>query len=469
MLWKCCFNDYQWKSHPHLHFFQHPTQIDGVVHNESTTHRGPFVLLAMKLASLILFTLLTTLVIACSPTSTSAGGQEDQALLLQLEGELFGSGDEQGPPLDSLLLQVCEESAAFWVPELQAMRGRYMDLEDEGQGLLLLTSIRRLQGRPDPLTVEAQWLEQGPFEFPELPHVGVRLLHSEGETESFEMIVGGDYRSGRLARWDVEFVDSSAAIHAGIDDWSSFMGGGMYHTETVGPGYIWGIQDPPEYDVAMALDSGEPVAEIQFLPVTLRLASYRKPNKLDRFQVRVLYHAMNAIADREDARDMLAFRSAPLELDWRPRRIQYEAGDRERIGSIIQLAMQQEEVVVFESHLPDYQGAPEPEAHPLDRLYAEGWKAVPLLIEQLDAKAPVAENAHVLAALYNLTGIVSPAHRSHRGALGPYFLNQGHAPEGSGVFSSAIGGKVNAPEANAMAQAPLIQRWKSLAVHFQID
>ncbi len=165
---------------------------------------------------------------------------------------------------------------------------------------------------------------------------------------------------------------------------------------------------------------------------------------------------------------MLVFRSQPLGVEWRPRKIQYSTGDRERIQSIIQLAVQEPEIVVIEDHLPHFQGLADPKAHPLDRLYAEGWKAVPMLIEELNPQKPTTENARILAALHNLTGMVSPVEFRNGNVLGSYSHSRGRMPQGSSVFSAPMVGKSKAQEPTAGAQEPLIKRWRGLAGFFDI-
>lgn len=124
---------------------------------------------------------------------------------------------------EALLALVAARKAARWEPVILELLEPVPAGEDapylsHSLELHLLTVLRRLQGRPDPLTVEARFLSEPPYVFPALPVVGVRLLHAQGETESFTLQIGGNYRSGRLARWDLELFGADGEPHAGVDD-----------------------------------------------------------------------------------------------------------------------------------------------------------------------------------------------------------------------------------------------------------
>ncbi len=382
----------------------------------------------------------------------------DDELQKRIDAWVSGEDVKDG---EQCLCSLAGRSREVWEPRLKA----WWELSQEEAAtdslgylrevtqVLLLTALRRMQGRPDPLTVEAALLGEGPYLFPQLPVVGVRLLHTEGETATFPMQIGGDYRSGRLSRWDVEFRDAKGKPHGGVDDWTSMFGGGMSQRLPVGPGFVWGIDQDEPWNLDR--EEGEPKPP---LPIPLPVAAYRRPATFGKYTLRVAYHDSATIADESDSTGRILFRSQELEFEWAPRAVEISKADEARVNAALEKLYKEKKVSLTGFHLPGYQGSKAEDAHALDHLFVEGWKAVPILIDNLQVARIPSQRAHLIAALYDLTGLESPQGWSARGAIGNYELYGGYVPAGSGVKSTPARGS-GTGKIRAQAQDRVVERW----------
>jgi hypothetical protein len=371
--------------------------------------------------------------------------------------------------LDHTLLALAGRDTARWTPILQEL----LDTHRAGGGdldLYYLTALRRMQGREDPLKVEARLLSEGPYLYPELPIVGVRLVHTEGETESFSLTLGGEYRSGRLGRWDVWLTDEFGAPHAGIDDWTSLMGGGgIYRRQIVGPGFAWGIEVPSEWEVISAQLEGREVGPVRVEPVPLAISNYKRPLAPGKYEATLVYHDHAAIADERHPERLFVFRSEPLRFEWQRRPVRLEPEREARIRVLAIELLEESPVLVTGFHLTTgYDGDAKGE-HALDRLFAEGWAVLPVLVDMVEASRDPVHRAWWLAALYDLSGLESPAGFSARGALGSHHTIGNPAPAGAGVVSSAPTGKTTSSPPTLEAQERFVVAWRQHLEHFAID
>src|SRR5207245_4935441 len=114
----------------------------------------------------------------------------------QVLTEIIRRGDEE-----------CEE---FLKKEFEATKKQKVD----GQNLELLTALRRVQKKPDPVIVEVRISKNLEVTTRSLPRLQVALKNvDEGKTPVI-IAFGGEYRSGRLSGWrcgeNVEKVKSYA-------------------------------------------------------------------------------------------------------------------------------------------------------------------------------------------------------------------------------------------------------------------
>ena len=135
-------------------------------------------------------------------------------------------------------------------------------------------AIRRSQGQPDPLEIEIASSEEaipGLVRLPPTLNVAIRNVDVEQSPVHFKF--GGDYRSGRLARWRMSAVDSEGNS---VEVWPRRfgMGGGVYSSGELEFGEIYKTE--------------------------LSVSDYLKIEKPGRYQLIVFYHNEEAIADVEN-------------------------------------------------------------------------------------------------------------------------------------------------------------------------
>ena len=112
--------------------------------------------------------------------------------------------------------------------------------------LHLLTALRRVQKKPDPLRIlVAGKLKRG-YSLQEKPRFTLLLTNLDEEKQPVTgFTVGGDYRTGRLARWRFEVRDEKGRLLPIIGP-GLLMGGGLGHWETLEYGESWKAELPLE-------------------------------------------------------------------------------------------------------------------------------------------------------------------------------------------------------------------------------
>ena len=370
----------------------------------------------------------------------------DDALEKLIVDSLAPTEWQQRKEREATLFEVLQRGGDDWIPRIERIWDRAQELRasegfrDESLELHVLTTLRRLQGRPDPFTVEATFVTEGPYVFPRLPVVGVRLLYTTGETETFLTRIGGDYRGGRLDRWDLMLTGEDGTPHPGVDGWSSIMGGGISSTARAEKGFVWGLESPSQNERYRLQRAKKPVPEIKHLPVPLPMVKYQRPRQLGKFTVRAAYHATEAIAGLDGHGRLIVHTSEPLAFEWKPRIIKLSEAEETRVRAVVNDYLKAKDVVVTSDHLPGYRGSKDPAAHPLDHLFAEGWNVVPFLADALLMGGTPHEQALLIAGLYSLTGLESPTGFRGHGVLGNHTFYRGRVPKGSGVSSTRATG-----------------------------
>lgn len=135
-------------------------------------------------------------------------------------------------------------------------------------------AIRRLQGKRDPLEITIDNSERGiKGEVRCLPVLNVHIKNVDSEKSPMYFTFGGNYRSGRLTRWRIHATDERG-IPVSTRPRNFGMGGGVYSTGDL----KFGAKDSVK------------------LPVGNYLA-IREPG---RYQLTVMYHNEETIADASD-------------------------------------------------------------------------------------------------------------------------------------------------------------------------
>ncbi len=248
-------------------------------------------------------------------------------------------------------------------------------------GLALLTALRRIQHRPDPVVITVNSEQAVEATFPRFPTVALALRNedSAGATVSLvpALLVYGLDGSGPLGE----------ALRVSRCAPRRFDGGG-----------------PPA-----ALAPGDE------LPTTLAAASWLRMNSPGEYRLRVsLLPGTNPLLER-DLRGHIALQSQELRLILRPLRIRLSRAERDQHLSWLR-AIGVEKTVVVLTHdalaepvdpMPRPPGKwSGPADDPEDRLYRAGLLTLPALFDALDD--PALDSLHrawAVAMLWNLTGV----------------------------------------------------------------
>ena len=243
--------------------------------------------------------------------------------------------------------------------------------------LEVLTVLRRLQGKPDPMQI----VVSGPREciFPNLPTFEVALTNLDFEKKPVVFTEGGNYRGGRQARWRFEVRDDKGNLMPVIvsgDEGGLSREAILEHEQTWNTNLVMGS--------FIDLEPGE-------------------------YTVRILYHDHITIADADTTAGLILCRSEPIKLTVQPRVIDLSKKDREEIRGLIGKLDPKAKVLVlggtYGKHVHDFI----PPQSAAGEILERGWKTVPVLLDELeDAKLEPARRAWVLALLFTITGRNDP-------------------------------------------------------------
>lgn len=247
------------------------------------------------------------------------------------------------------------------------------------ENLQVLTALRRIQKKPDPLAITiAQRPEPGSV-WPELPVLKVTLANADAGRCPIRIFVG-DFAFGptQWSRWRVNVRMSD---------------GSLARVRPYGAGSTGHFR---------RLDFGESVE------VPLDMARYVGPLEPGEYVFWVQYHDVLPLnGDRHDT-GLILCESEPARLQVTPRVIQ--VGDAGR-GAASDLAALDETgtVKIFRGDYAEDSYDFLPPDSPPGRLLLTGWPAVPALVRALEAPDLVPrKRAWVLAVLYSITGLADP-------------------------------------------------------------
>jgi len=158
------------------------------------------------------------------------------------------------------------------------------------ENLELLAALRRMEGKPDPLHILVSGSQVVECTTATLPTIEVSIRNVDVGKEAVGFQVGGDYRSGRQARWRFEVRDEEGNLTP-VKPQSGGGGGGKF------------LRKMLEFR--------------QSYETKLEMGKYVEPLTPGRYRVRVLYHDLYPIADI-DFPNLILFSSDPFELIVRP-------------------------------------------------------------------------------------------------------------------------------------------------------
>jgi len=320
--------------------------------------------------------------------------------------------------------------------ELEAQRKDVSRDKDWMQNLPLLTALRRIQKKPDPVEIMVKQLGTVSTKS-ELPCFSVVIKNVDVEKQPFHFSFGGDYRSGRFARCTFEVKDAKGNLLP-PRHWESMMGGGMFQMGDLEYGKTWDTELP--------------------------MGSYVKITEPGEYTVRVLYHNTDHIADFPDLTGVIVCASEPFKIIVSkpvPRTVYVRAGSNEKVASLVRSLKGKNTVrTVCSKYDKDLYSFIDPTS-PEGQLLLMEWSAVPGLLELLkDKNLGTEQRAWIFVMLYTLThaddmrpfvGNVTSRFSHKNGVIGDYTY------KGVGCFASG-GGIIN-PE----LQQKFAEEWLKLA------
>ncbi len=306
--------------------------------------------------------------------------------------------EDDEAPFQSLLLDMIRLGGPEIARALSVATKTWTDADPDAfcqhGNLEALTALRRVQGAPDPLAVEVAGGDRLECVFPELPTIAVRLRNADPDGLPVDFTTGGDYRSGRQARFRIELTDASGRTRP-MRPLSFGMGGGMFSRGPLAPG--------KEFSTDLAL------------------AAFVEPQPPGTYTAVVVYHDTITIADRTSADGLIVSRSAPFEVVVAPREIRLRREEQAEAEGLVRALAPAVPVRMVA-------GTYDPEAHadfiapesPAGKLLALGWRAYPALrgaaLRDAAAGDDAVRRAWILALLFSVTGVNDPQY--HWGSEG---------------------------------------------------
>lgn len=384
--------------------------------------------------------------------------RSDQALRSELDTMLARRGFRMmvgyEPCLNELLQRDREQSVPYLKKKVEALMKQEIKPYENADyafpgamyNLELLTALRRAQGKPDPLHITIEGPKQIEAIGSDLPALRVAIKNVDHEKTSVGFTVGGDYRSGRQARWRILLEDEHGKAMP-VREHLGFIGGGLFGHELLEHGGSW--------------------------KTTLAVRSFIEVPPPGQYQLTVLYHNTQTIAGSAHTDGLIVSRSDPIRLTVKPLTIVYSKADRKTVRRLVaELDGGQALKIIAGTYGPWAHKLIPPDS-PGGELLGMGLKAVPTLIDSLNNKSlSDGKRAWLLGILYSLTSEIDPRDNAIIGgkgsALGSYeYWESGWqiwgGQEGdalSGGFSPGSRGSVSGPEIDRKTQDRFIDAWK---------
>jgi len=266
---------------------------------------------------------------------------------------------------EPLLIELSRRPKARWIPVVE--RQLALASDSVALSLPLLTTLRRLQGRPDPVRVERVGMDPIVVEWPGDTFIKARAVNDDAEGAKFAVSSAG------IEQWFVQILDAGGNRVPAV---SRFFLGEVMATQVV-----LSRQD--------AVDGGG----------NLEHADALAPGQ---YRVRVLYHGSDALGWpwRRDWLVISASDEIPLKVV--PRRIRTDRNEQAKLaaafaGTLIEAPSALDEAS-FQAWLFAVREAQ-------DVLTEAGWRSVPMLIEVLeDEHAATDARARAFDQLTSITG-----------------------------------------------------------------
>lgn len=376
-----------------------------------------------------------------------------EANLKEILGGPDGLSYKTRNELESLLVEVSFRKSADWEGVLkQTLKEVRLPSNSKGEtegkldtrDLEVLTVLRRLQKKPQPMSIRFAPLPRMQWEFPTLPVLKISARRHMDEPEDFRFKFGGDYRSGRQTRWTILVWDSQGRLlpRRGRIGFGG-VGGGVFHRGPMG---------------------------VQVWESNLSLTSFLDAPVLPgRYRGCIAYHDEVSIADRAKLGGYVLSYSAPFEFEVAHRMVEESKITDQGIRSLVHgLPVDGEVKILSATYSKSAHDFIDP-GSAAGKLLSEGWHVVPALTRHLaDPDLTSTQRAWGLGILHSITSCKDPT--EERALVGTYVKQSGgfwiqnkidgkfsNAGGGIGATSTSSGGEVD-----STAQLESLKEWQTL-------
>lgn len=318
------------------------------------------------------------------------------------------------------------------------------DIEDTDPGsfynLELLTAMRRIQKQPDPLKISVEHMD-GPLKGTPLalPRLKVSIKNVDAGRKEVGFQFGGNYRSGRQARWCVMVVDQDDVMSPTKQLSGAIIGGGLSTEGTLKHGESW--------------------------ETVLDMRDFIEPPLPGRYDLQVLYHDTETIFFEDDLAGLIVFQSEKIPFVVSPTVLaltrEEERSARQWIAALKPSGPTKVVAGTYDEWAHDFI----PPDSPAGSLLRMGLIAAPTLVEALqDDTVSADKRAWLFSLLYSVTGMHDPRNGSamagYEYVTGSWQVWGGRPGEGqSGGIGFGGEGSSSGGEISLKAQKKLTKQW----------
>lgn len=376
----------------------------------------------------------------------------DQRLSDRLDELLSSNNFRRKPAYEACLSEIVRRGGERWASVLRSRRDALMEREFDLYGdaadlvpgsyfnLELLTALRRVEGKSDPLQIFVELPNNEIAATPlSLPQLRVSIKNVDGAQQEVGFTFGGNYRSGRQARWRLAVVDTEGRWVPRRAQHGLITGGGLYERGVLRHGESWETVIDARRFIATPLPG--------------------------RYTLQVLYHDTRTIADLKDISGLIVSKSAEIPFVVEPAVIELTEAERRAAEKWIAEIDADEQVKVVAGTYGEWAHHFLPPDSPQGKLLEMGLKSVPSLIESLQEDTRRAEKrAWILSLLFSVTGEHDPRRGSILGSYekleGPWEVLGGKpGEEGSRGIGFAARGSSSGGRIDAKSQEELSAKW----------
>lgn len=297
--------------------------------------------------------------------------------------------------------------------------------------LPILTALRRVQKKSDPLTILVAGKSYIHCTLSQLPDIAANITNLDAEREPLSVEVGGDYRgSTRHNKWRIEVHDADGRRLPELNEFDMGGFGGF-----------------------------EKLQYAESIPNTLQISSYVMIGEPGKYTLTVMYHPQFGIGNLEQVDGLICCKSATITLVIEPVRIATTKVEQAQAASLIQKLPARGTVKVLGGMYVETMSDFMPKDSPAAQLIQMDWNAVPELIKAVNGnQLNSTQKAWVLGLLFNITGLRNPL--DDPTVVGDYDYRYSGRNRRNGTFGGSIQRSFTGGAINERAQSEFAKGWK---------